>query len=253
MHSVLNEGLPFAGLLDVIVQQGTKLTKDAMENEKNNANRANNPIIGSISSYTKDLVMTFPLLTDTGISAETASMISRANERNIVTMFQMFFASQSFSGTNGIEILKSLHKNLGGKDGALMADIYKRIEDTAGGYVTYNESYQVQLNKLINEMVQELKTPKKSFPVNSFSETSLSDYKVLNIYGKTVVKEANQDKKITDPYSGNEIDKDQFAANQQSYNYYQKERENDYRRRREAREYKDKMDADHITFIFRQR
>lgn len=247
MHSVLNEGLPFAALISAVTTGNKKATKDAIQDvlnrEKRTTTSNGSPLIGSISSYTKDLTMTFPLLTDTGISAETASMISRANERNIVTMFQMFFASQSFSGTNGIEILKSLHKNLG-KDSIYMADIFKAATDLAeSGSIDYNSSYSVQLNNLINEMVKELKTPKKSFPVNSFSEHSVNDYVVLDIYGRTVVKEAPE--MIDDPaHKGNSISKAQWDANRQynndldakkRYEDEAKEREKDRKERKDAR------------------
>ena len=222
MQSVLNEGLPFADLVSSVV---LKTAKDSMENERNNANRnrAGGPIIGSISSYTKDLVMTFPLLTDTGISAETASMISRANERNLVTMFQMFFASHSFQGTDGIEILKSLHKNLGADSKYTDADLYDAALKVASAMesIAVDSTYQTSLNKLINEMVDELKTPKKSFPVNSFSEKSVNDYEIINVYGNSVIREAKDDI-VTDPYTGNPISKSQADTNQQAYSYRQR-------------------------------
>ena len=67
---------------------------------------------GSISNYTKNLVMTFPVLCDNSLPPETASMISRANERNIVAMLEMLFASMQLKGTDGMEVLSRIHKNI---------------------------------------------------------------------------------------------------------------------------------------------
>ena len=252
MQSVLNEGLPFADLVSSVIAKSRSGVEDMMSNEKNNANRnrSGGPIIGSISSYTKDLVMTFPLLTDTGISAETASMISRANERNIVTMFQMFFASQSFQGTDGIEILKSLHKNLGADSKYTDADLYNDaisgnfgdivkkviVKKVAESSITMDSTYQTSLNKLINEMVDELKTPKKSFPVDSFSEKSINDYEIINIYGNSVIREAKDDI-VIDPYTGDQISKSQADTNQNAYNYTEKQREDEKNRKQRQRQY----------------
>ena len=66
---------------------------------------------GSISEYTKNLVMTFPVMCDNSLPSETASMISRANERNIIAMLQMLLASINLNGSDGVKMLAMIHKN----------------------------------------------------------------------------------------------------------------------------------------------
>lgn len=162
--------------------------------EKNDKNRKvyldkNVPNLGgSISNKAKNLVMTFPTLCDNSLPPATASMISRANERNIVTMFQLLFASMSLRGSDGVEILSRIHKNINFNKS--MDDIIDDIDDILDDYGTYRESVSVaECKRILREMADSLKLPQKSYPINSFSERSLNDYTIFNIHGQTVVKE----------------------------------------------------------------
>ena len=67
---------------------------------------------GSVSNYAKDLIMTFPCMCDNAIPISTASMISKANERYIITMLEMLFASAQMHGDSGADVIASVHKNL---------------------------------------------------------------------------------------------------------------------------------------------
>lgn len=154
---------------------------------------------GSISEYTKNLIMTFPVMCDNSLPSETASMISRANERNVIAMLQMLFASYNLKGTDGVKMLSQIHKNFSIN---MSADEFLDAMNSVVDYVegAKNESVDTLLAKpevrrAIREMTEALKQPQKSFPVSSFSERSLNEYLVRDVYGKTVVMEAKKDKR----------------------------------------------------------
>lgn len=153
---------------------------------------------GSISNYAKNLVMTFPTLCDNSLSIDTASMISRANERNIVTMLRLVLSAVQLKGSDGVEVLSKIHKNINPN---MSLDDFMDITDN------FASKYGKELNgaayaECVREMCMYLKTAQKSFPVDSFNESSLNDYIVYNNYGESVVREASQ-KDIED-----EIDQD---------------------------------------------
>lgn len=161
----------------------TKLTGDSSAKDE--------PYLkGSISDYTKDLIMTFPVLCDNSLPPETASMLSRANERNIVTLLELLFSSVQLNGTDGVEILSKIHKNI--KTTMSLDDYIDAVDSlaakvsAAGGIRLEN----AEIRTVIKAMNEQLKTPQRSFPVNSFSERSLNGYTVFNMNGKTVVKES---------------------------------------------------------------
>jgi hypothetical protein len=147
---------------------------------------------GSISQYTKNLIMSFPMLCDDTLSIETAQMLSKANERNIADMFQLLFSSMSVNGKDGVEVLSRFHKNI---DKMGMDDIIDVIDDTVDTINTIKETMKESAvdraieRQYLNEMVTELKKPASIYE-DSINETSLMDYIVsTNMYGETIVKE----------------------------------------------------------------
>lgn len=186
----LHEGC-LSDLLNILTRYG-KISKTKQDINKSKEPKQNSNVYlgGSISNRTKNLVMTFPVLCDNSLPPSTASMINRANERNIVTMLQLLFSSISINGQDGAEILSRIHKNI--SIDSSMEDIINSIDNFTSQYESSQlKDYEVQ--KILREMVNELKIPQKSFPVESLSEKSLNDYKVLNINGRIVVKEALTD------------------------------------------------------------
>lgn len=179
------------------------------DEEKNSKNKI--PYLkGSISNYSKNLIMTFPAMCDNSLSPSTASMLSRANERNIVTMLQLLFSSAQFNGTDGVEVLSTVHKNINTN---MSLDDYidalDSIAQSAESYKKNAESYttneSASIKRLLIEMQNQLKIPQKSFPVESFSEKSLNEYSVHNIHGRIVVKEESEEEKININYSDKDI------------------------------------------------
>lgn len=141
---------------------------------------------GSISRYTKNLIMTFPLLADDSLPISTIQMISKASERNITTMLQMLFSSLSITGNNGKEILAKVHKNI---DSMSMDDVIDAIDSYCAKYESSMQ--KVYDREAIQEMVKQLPEIMKEYPLSSFSEKSLNDYLVRsNNYSDSVVYES---------------------------------------------------------------
>ena len=141
---------------------------------------------GSISNYSKNLIMTFPAMCDNSLPPSTASMLSRANERNIVTMLQLLFSSAQLNGTDGIEVLSTIHKNI--STNMSLDDYIDALDSIAQSAESYTNE-NANIKRVLIEMQNQLKIPQKSFPVESFSEKSLNEYAVHNIHGRIVVKE----------------------------------------------------------------
>ena len=167
---------------------------------------ANEPYLkGSISNYSRDLIMTFPMLCDNSLPPSTASMLSRANERNIVTMLELLFASAQFrTNGDGKDILATIHKNINAN---MSVDDY--IE-TLDKFVAAHESVSstamnADIRRAVEEMCIGLKLPQKSYPVESLSERSLNDYTVFNVMGNSVVRETVLKEADLDNLHGEEL------------------------------------------------
>lgn len=146
---------------------------------------------GSISNFTQSLIMTFPLLCDDTLSPETASMISRANERNIISMLQLLFASEQFTAKGGAEALASVYTGI--KNNMSLDDYIDTFGDIADKAQSSLESTNMaEFNeqvKLIENASNQAINYGKRFPIDSFSKRSLNDYTVINFNGKYKVKE----------------------------------------------------------------
>lgn len=179
-----------SGLMDFIkgLASVNRAQKDLNKNGDADKMAKVNYINGSISNYTKNLILTFPMLCDNSLPPSTASMLSRANERNIVTMLEMLFSSMQLNGKTGAEVLATIHKNI---------NLNMSLDDVIDSVDQYieknglNESVltEAELNSCLRIMMEQLKVPQKSFPVESLSESSLNTFGVLNVHGKTVVRE----------------------------------------------------------------
>ena len=170
---------------------------------KPDKNKKDTYLNGSISSAAKDLIMTFPVMCDNSLPISTASMISKAHERNVITMLQLLFSAMQMNSKDGREVIASIHTNL--KTNYSMDDVVDALDGISNaeepGKAIYNllgENVQLSdrdLKNLIDEMTEALKTMNKSFPVESLSETSLNDFTILNVNGNTIVREAAPQKK----------------------------------------------------------
>ena len=192
MQSVLNEESIFDTINSVLKTVNSITNRD--DKGKNNKKSAYY-LGGSISRYAKNLTMSFPVLVDDSLSIETAQMISKANEKNIASMLELLFASMSINGTKGMtgkDVIGLFHKNI---DDMSADDYIDYANNVMANYVEacYLPSItDAQVRDIQREMCYQLKQPKKSFPISSFSERSLNDYMCRDMYNGTMVYEHHQ-------------------------------------------------------------
>lgn len=166
-----------------VIKDLVSVVKNPKEQKKK---KDSNYLGGSISKYSKNMVLTFPVLCDDTLSIETAQMISRVNEKNITTMLQLLFSSMSIKGNNGAEVLAQFHKNI---ENTSMDDIVNTLNSIAGTQESAIE--RARDREVLKVMTESLKSI-KTFPKESLNEKSLSDYLVRNYGNKTIVYEAPQ-------------------------------------------------------------
>ena len=189
MRSILNEG-GFADLFADVANDALKAADRKSETGKNSY------IGGSISKYTKGLLMSFPMLFDDSLSMDSAINISKANEKNITSMMEMLFASMSINLKNGMtgkDVVSLFHKNI---DSMPIDDYIDSTNTYVKGYVESVEGENLPrikdsyIREAARDMVDELKVAKKRFPISSFNENSLNDYMTKDQGGKILVYEA---------------------------------------------------------------
>lgn len=124
----------------------------------NNAKKNNNPLSGSssISKAASNLTLVFPVLCSKGISIEAASMVSKAIEKNAVSMLQRLFASWQIasSDVNSVaDYLAKFHNNINTRSASL-DDVF-RMQDAIsrkakGGKLTFKESSDIKSDMMNN-------------------------------------------------------------------------------------------------------
>ena len=102
------------------------------------AGKKNPMTSSSIAKASSNLNLVFPVICSRGISIENASMISKAVERNAVTMLQRLFASWQIAGEdiNSVQTyINQFHKNLSSKSMSLddLFELSDRIDGTHTG------------------------------------------------------------------------------------------------------------------------
>lgn len=243
MRSVLNEDNVFDVYYDTFKQIGSKLDEKRSKND-NYTQRKNYYLGGSIARYTKGLVMSFPVLFDDSLSLETSQIISKANEKNIASMLEMLFASMSINGKNGMtgkDVINIFHKNI---DTMSMDDII----DYSNSYVNnFNLSENVNIHTVTEaeirdyarDMVADLKTGKKVFPVSSFKETSLNDYMTRDTFNGIIVYEHKQ--KVVNEAQPSQLDYDKFE-----YQKQQDEKKFEYQRQQDEKKFGYQQQRDNL-------
>ena len=215
MQSVLNEESIFDTINSVLKTVNSITNRD--DKGKNNKKSAYY-LGGSISRYAKNLTMSFPVLVDDSLSIETAQMISKANEKNIASMLELLFASMSINGTKGMtgkDVIGLFHKNI---DDMSADDYIDYANNVMANYVEacYLPSItDAQVRDIQREMCYQLKQPKKSFPISSFSERSLNDYMCRDMYNGTMVYGHHQVVKEDTAEDKLQLDRDKFTYQKQ--------------------------------------
>ena len=146
----------------------------------------------SISSASKDLIMTFPVICSNTIEPATATMVSKAIERKCVTLLQLLFSASATEEESSIEdFIRKFHNNI--KIGNMSVDEYIKLSDEIskdlnhGGIIDDTLFGESAILRSIKEDMKNLDNEYTLSP-DSVSENSLQVFKLVDDpYGNTRV------------------------------------------------------------------
>lgn len=145
----------------------------------NNANA--NRSFKSITSATKDLILTFPVMVSTDIDPENAIMIAKAHEKKCASLLHILFTAISVNNSEDVyDYVRKFHSNMGSMNGTL--DSYADSLDKLSA--TFGESYEQTLKidkAVLDTVLEELRESNYTLPDN-VNESSLESYKIVPGY-----------------------------------------------------------------------
>ena len=160
----------------------------------NNANAKRS--FKSITSATKDLILTFPVMVSTDIEPDNAIMIAKAQEKKMASLLHILFTAISVGSNEDVyDYVRKFHANVGSMNNTLdgYADAFDKLATTFG------ESYDATLkidHAVLETVLEELKESNYTLPDN-VNESSLESYKVVpgyrTGYKDMIIKEARLD------------------------------------------------------------
>lgn len=149
---------------------------------------SNKAYYSSISKAAKNLILEFPVMCTNTIDINTACMISKAIERNSITLLQLLFSANSMTASDAFELIDHFHSNL--KSNYNLDDFISVADSFAARH-----EVAVNLDRKAYEAIKE--DMKHIFDVlpDSINESSLMDYKIRggNFGDIMVMKEARSD------------------------------------------------------------
>jgi hypothetical protein len=165
---------PKGGWLNMLVKAGMAIFDVDKErfSTKNSWTRST-----SIARLSKDLIMSFPTVCSNVIDPKTAIMINKAIERKNITFLQLIAANYHLTGASGADVIKTLHTNMGvnyNVDEYLnkAIDLYNNISEVRAIDGTHYSVIQEEMRQLF------ISSTNKRYPISSFSEHSVNDYKI---------------------------------------------------------------------------
>lgn len=144
----------------------------------NNANK--NRSFKSITSATKDLILTFPVLVSTDIDPSTALMIAKAHEKKCASLLHILFTAISVNSNEDVyDYVQKFHSNLGSMTGTLdsYADAFDKMVSTFEGY---DQTLKID-KEVLNTVLEDLRDSNYTLPDN-LKESSLESYKMIPGY-----------------------------------------------------------------------
>ena len=172
-------------------------------------NSSANRSFKSITSATKDLILTFPVLVSSDASPETATMIAKAQEKKCASLLHMLFTAICVDSNEDVfDYVQKFHSNLRSMNGTL--EDYADALDRLGASLDEGCEYTGEIDHAVLETVlSELKESNYTLP-DDIKESSISDYKIIPGYGTgmpdRIVCEAETDKKSLDRAKTIEVD-----------------------------------------------
>lgn len=158
-------------------------------------NSANNRSFKSITSATKDLILTFPILVSSDADPVNACMMAKAHEKKCASLLHMLFTAICVDSNEDVfDYVKKFHHNLGAMNGTL--DSYMDSLDQIAASIDEDYEYKGTIDKTVLGMVlEELKQSNYTLP-DDIKETGIDEYKIIPAsitgYKDRIIHEANK-------------------------------------------------------------
>ena len=148
----------------------------------------------SITSATKDLILTFPVMVSSDIEPDNAIMIAKAHEKKMASLLHILFTAISVENNEDVfDYVKKFHSNIGSINGTL-DDYVESLDKLAS---TFGESYDQTLKidkAVLNTVLEDLKESNYVLPDDT-KEASLESFKIIPGYrtgmNDMIIQEAN--------------------------------------------------------------
>ena len=135
----------------------------------------------SITSATKDLILTFPVMVSSDIEPDNAIMIAKAHEKKMASLLHILFTAISVKNNEDVfDYVKKFHSNMGSMNGTL-DDYVESLDKLAS---TFGESYDqtLKIDKVVlNTVLEDLKESNYVLPDDT-KESSLESFKIIPGY-----------------------------------------------------------------------
>lgn len=173
----------------------------------------NDVSIKSISHASDAMTLVVPVPTSTAVSVSSASMVAKSIERKYATMLQMVFSAININNSdNGIDYLRRFHTNLK-MDDKLSLDSYMDFMAS----LPLDESVNpIEYRNELRSVMEDLKYHTSYLVKEAFNPVSLSDYRLVNTYGREKIIHKN--KKITTSIYEVDLSDDLDFRREKNYN-----------------------------------
>lgn len=140
----------------------------------------------SLSSQTSGLTLVFPIVTSSHVDIKTATMVAKAQERQAVSMLQILFSAVNINTDKDIfSFLRQYHSNLNSGKFGIDEFINAMNSMTEAGIISYNDNVSPDV---VNAIMEDMRNLNFTFEEN-FNESSLNDFTISTIDGRTIVTE----------------------------------------------------------------
>lgn len=154
----------------------------------------------SITSATKDLILTFPVMVSSDIEPDNAIMIAKAHEKKMASLLHILFTAISVGNNEDVfDYVKKFHSNMGSMNSTL-DDYVEGLDKLAS---TFGESYEQTLKidkAVLNTVLEDLKESNYVLP-DDVKESSLESFKIIPGYrtgmNDMIIQEAKKGGKST--------------------------------------------------------
>lgn len=175
----------------------------------------------SITSATKDLILTFPVMVSSDIEPDNAIMIAKAHEKKMASLLHILFTAISVGNNEDVfDYVKKFHSNMGSMNGTLdsYADSLDKMAATFGE--SYDQTLKIDKN-VLNTVLEDLKESNYTLP-NNVKESSLESYKIVPGYRTSmkdiIIKEDNDAINLKNSNIRNNKDYSDYLSNMTDFN-----------------------------------